>query len=128
MTGIEVVVYDERWPVWFENCPQRYEAALSEVSYLSIEHVGSTSVPGLAAKPIIDIDIVVERDDVAAAIGALEAIGYESLGEMGITDRWAVRAPADSIRDQHLRRRGRIDRAAESPRRARHAADRRSSP
>ena len=98
VTAIEVVGYDERWPAWFEELRARYEAALEDVAVSSIEHVGSTSVPGLAAKPVIDIDIVVERDDVAAAVGALEAIGYVSLGEMGIADRWAVRAPVDSVR------------------------------
>ena len=95
---IEVVAYDERWPVWFGQLRERYEAALADVSYVSIEHVGSTSVPGLAAKPVIDVDIVVDRDGVTAAIDALVAIGYESRGEMGIVDRWATRAPADSIR------------------------------
>lgn len=62
---------------------------------ISIEHVGSTAVPGLAAKPVIDIDIVVTRPDVAAALAAMERIGFEPAGERGIADRWSLEAPAD---------------------------------
>ncbi|MGB0112117.1 MAG: GrpB family protein [Ilumatobacteraceae bacterium] len=99
MTGaIEVVEYDPRWAAWFGELATLYTVALRAVPHLAIEHVGSTSVPGLAAKPVIDVDIVVERPHVEAAIGALEAIGYESRGEMGIVDRWAMGAPAGSIR------------------------------
>jgi GrpB-like predicted nucleotidyltransferase (UPF0157 family) len=65
---------------------------------VGIEHVGSTSVPGLAAKPIIDVDIVVPEAAVDAAISALAAIGYEPLGEMGIPRRWVCRAPDGEIR------------------------------
>jgi len=64
---------------------------------LAIEHVGSTSVPGLAAKPVIDLDIVVRADGVAGASAALECIGYTPLGEMGVPQRWAFGRPADSV-------------------------------
>ena len=94
---IDVVSYDARWPTWFAALEQRYRAAMQHVPVLAIEHVGSTSVPGLSAKPIIDVDIVVERAAVAAASAALEALGYVPLGELGIPERWAFRAPADGI-------------------------------
>ena len=94
---IEVVAYDHQWPAWFAALKQRYRTVLQHVPVLAIEHVGSTAVPGLAAKPIIDVDIVVERVDVAAASAALEALGYVPLGELGIPDRWAFRAPAGDI-------------------------------
>ena len=60
---------------------------------VAIEHVGSTAVEGLAAKPVIDVDIVVTAEHVAAASAALESIGYEPLGTVGIEDRWAFKAP-----------------------------------
>src|SRR4051812_38139502 len=61
-----------------------------------IEHVGSTAVPGLAAKPIIDIDVVVPSHSwVPAAIAALRAGGYEHEGDLGIAGREAFRSPAE---------------------------------
>jgi quercetin dioxygenase-like cupin family protein len=59
VTGeIEVVDYDARWPQWFETVYGRVWPAVDDLA-VRIDHVGSTAVPGLAAKPIIDIDIVV---------------------------------------------------------------------
>jgi GrpB-like predicted nucleotidyltransferase (UPF0157 family) len=60
-----------------------------------VEHVGSTSVPGLAAKPVVDVDIVVRVEQAPRAIEAMERDGFVSLGELGIPDRWALRAPSD---------------------------------
>ena len=74
------------------------ETALAGVPVVGIEHVGSTSVPGLAAKPIIDIDVIVDRSRVDEAASALEAVGYAPLGDMGIPDRYAFKAPNDAIR------------------------------
>ena len=94
--GIRVVPYDELWPSHFEELKRNYEEALIGVPVLSIEHVGSTSVPGLWAKPIIDIDIVVAGENYHAAISALENYGYGSMGDLGIEGRWAfdaVKAP-----------------------------------
>lgn len=92
---IEIVDYDPDWPARFETLRQLYENILTGVAILGIEHVGSTSVPGLAAKPLIDIDIVVTVDQVARAIEAMERAGFLSLGERGIPDRWALQAPSD---------------------------------
>ncbi len=63
-----------------------------------MEHVGSTAVPGLAAKPIIDIDVVADDEDVAAAVSALEAVGYVHRGDLGVADREAFTAPDDAPR------------------------------
>jgi len=67
-TGVtrDIVVsdYDPEWPHWFETVRRRVWPAVEDIA-LRIEHVGSTAVPGLAAKPIIDMDIVVaSKDDV----------------------------------------------------------------
>ncbi len=63
------------------------------MAFISIEHVGSTSVPGLAAKPVIDIDIVVEPTEVGAASSVLIELGFEPRGELGIPQRWAFWEP-----------------------------------
>lgn len=92
---ITVVDYDPVWPRTFEALRRRYEVALKGVTIVAIEHVGSTSVPGLAAKPVIDVDIVVAREYLAATIAAMELAGFRSLGERGIPDRWALDAPSE---------------------------------
>ncbi len=90
-----VVEYDPAWPQRFEQLRQEYAGAMASegVPVAAIEHVGSTSVPGLAAKPIIDCDIVVASQDVAAASQALMALGFTPLGELGIPLRWAFTEP-----------------------------------
>ncbi len=92
--SIEVVEHDPSWAQRFVELRGRYLDALAQVPVVSIEHVGSTAVPGLAAKPVIDIDIVVVRQHVDDAIAAMERIGFESRGELGIPDRWALAAPS----------------------------------
>ena len=61
---------------------------------VAIEHVGRTAVPGLAAKPIIDCDIVVTADRVASAAEVLAALGFQPEGELGIPQRWAFKEPS----------------------------------
>jgi GrpB-like predicted nucleotidyltransferase (UPF0157 family) len=93
---IVVVEYDPAWPQRFEQLRREYAAALAAagVPVVAIEHVGSTSVPGLAAKPVIDCDIVVAAPDVAAASQTLAGLGFQAEGELGIPQRWAFIAPA----------------------------------
>jgi len=92
---ITVVDYDPAWPRAFDELRLRYEVALGGVAIVAIEHVGSTSVPGLAAKPVIDVDIIVAREHLTDAIAAMELAGFRSLGERGIADRWALDAPSE---------------------------------
>ncbi|MFP2905159.1 GrpB family protein [Pyxidicoccus sp. 3LFB2] len=76
---IEVVPYDPAWPAAFEALAARLRAALGDVA-LCIEHVGSTSVPGLPAKPVIDIDLTVpDSRDEESYRPALEAAGLPVL-------------------------------------------------
>lgn len=96
---VEVHPYDSSWPAQFLEIRQRLEFLLSGVSYKSIEHVGSTSVPGLAAKPIIDVDIIVTRENVHPAITALVSKGhFIDMGELGIIDRWCLKDPLQDPR------------------------------
>jgi len=96
--SIVVVEYDPAWPLEFERIRAQLHVALADVPVEGIEHVGSTSVPGLAAKPIIDIDVIVVGEHVPAAIAAVVAAGYEYLGDLGIPDRHAFRAPTGATR------------------------------
>jgi GrpB-like predicted nucleotidyltransferase (UPF0157 family) len=96
LSGVIVVVeYDPAWPRRFGQLRQEYAQALAAagVPVVAIEHVGSTSVPGLAAKPVIDCDIVVAEPDVGAASQVLTGLGFTAEGELGIPQRWAFRPP-----------------------------------
>jgi GrpB-like predicted nucleotidyltransferase (UPF0157 family) len=85
-----VVTYDPAWPTRFDVIRSHLAPALADLD-VAIEHVGSTSVLGLVAKPIIDIDLVV-RDEQAVdtVIERLEAIGYEDEGDLGVPGREAL--------------------------------------
>src|ERR671937_1996365 len=73
---VELAEYDPEWPRLYEREAARIRAALGE-RVLRLEHVGSTSVPGLAAKPKIDVLLVVaDSADESAYVPALEAAGY----------------------------------------------------
>lgn len=74
---IRVVAYDPRWPATYARLATRIGDALGDAA-LSIEHVGSTAVPDLSAKAVIDIDLTVaDPTDEAAYVPALEGLGYD---------------------------------------------------
>ena len=83
-----IVGYDANWPVWFEQLRLRFDEALVGIPH-TIEHVGSTAIPGMAAKPIIDLDIVVEPGRLAETIERLSASGYVHEGDLGCPGREA---------------------------------------
>jgi len=89
---IVIVEYDHAWPGEFEWVRDRAAAALGDLP-VAIEHVGSTAVPGLAAKPGIDLVVIVEPDDLQRAIDGLEAIGYTHRGNLGVEGREAFSVP-----------------------------------
>jgi GrpB-like predicted nucleotidyltransferase (UPF0157 family) len=100
MPAVIVVAYDPAWPALFERIRASVWPAVHDLA-TAIEHVGSTSVPGLAAKPIVDLDVVVPTDRVPAVIDRLASLGYEHLGDLGIQGREAFRPPARSP-EHHL--------------------------
>ena len=74
---VRIAVYDLRWASMFEEARSEIVGRCGAL-VVAVEHIGSTSVPGLAAKPIIDIMAAVERlDDARALIDPLAAIGFE---------------------------------------------------
>ena len=98
---IEVVPWTPLWAEHFDRVAADLRSALAGVEIVGIEHVGSTSVPGLAAKPVLDIDVVVEREHLPSAISALVAAGYVHRGDLGMTDRESFRA-TDHIPRRHV--------------------------
>ncbi|MCI1982841.1 MAG: GrpB family protein [Oscillospiraceae bacterium] len=86
-----VVPYNEQWPKEFEKIKAEIFAALGQLT-VSIEHVGSTSVQGLWAKPVIDIDVVIpDNRFLPQVIDKLKNIGYHYEGNLGIEGREAFR-------------------------------------
>ena len=98
---IVIVNYDPRWPEKF----QEHAAILSRVlgsKALAIEHVGSTSVPGLAAKPVIDIMAPVRGlESSRPALAALEAVGYCYAPYKAEVEHWFCK-PSPEHRTHHL--------------------------
>ena len=87
--NIIVVPYNEKWPEEFEKIRERIATAVGDLT-LSIEHVGSTSVKGLWAKPIIDMDVIIKsRDDLSEIKKRLLKIDYHHEGNLGIEGREA---------------------------------------
>lgn len=93
---VEVGAADPGWGRQFERVAEDLAAVLRSVPVNAIEHVGSTSVPGLAAKPILDIDVLVMSQNIPAAIDALEVAGYTHQGDLGVSGREAFLAPANA--------------------------------
>ncbi len=83
--------YNPDWKAEFDRIKQVLHSRLRDFD-IDIQHVGSTSVPGLTAKPILDIDIIIKDKLLLAGITAgLEQAGYINRGEQGIPGRFAFR-------------------------------------
>jgi GrpB-like predicted nucleotidyltransferase (UPF0157 family) len=103
MKKIEVVPYDPSWPLLFVKEEETLKKALSGHS-LVLHHVGSTSVPGLCAKP--KIDIIGSVDEPEKVIEVLEKIGYEFKGEYNIPLHWGFAYRKEIEVNLHLYRPG----------------------
>jgi GrpB-like predicted nucleotidyltransferase (UPF0157 family) len=98
---VEVKAYDPGWPRTFQRIHARVWPAVQHAA-MSLEHVGSTSVPGLRAKPVVDACIVVaSRRDIPHVVKALARVGYVHRGDLGVPDREAFTPPA-SLPKHHL--------------------------
>jgi GrpB-like predicted nucleotidyltransferase (UPF0157 family) len=100
---LRLAPYDPAWPRRFAAEAARIRAALGELA-AAVEHVGSTAVPGLAGKPVLDVGIAVESEAAAdACIAPLAALGYAYRGPYGDDPRrrYYVR-DADGVRVAHL--------------------------
>jgi GrpB-like predicted nucleotidyltransferase (UPF0157 family) len=89
---VKVVDYQPDWPAQFRILCDSVWPLVADLA-IAIEHVGSTSVTGMAAKPVIDLDIVTRsRDEIPAVAMRLAQLGYRYLGNLGVEDREAFRA------------------------------------
>lgn len=86
-----VLPYDAAWQPAFEKIKGEIEEAIGDL-IIGIEHVGSTSVQGMSAKPCIDIDVIIEDHSAfSAVVEGLKEIGYIHEGDLGIKDREAFK-------------------------------------
>lgn len=94
MSRVEIEPYDPEWPRTFELIRDHIWPAV-QIAAMSLEHVGSTAVPGLSAKPVIDACIVVaSKRDIPHVVKRLASIGYVHRGDLGVPDRESFRHPA----------------------------------
>lgn len=99
---VVIVDYDPRWPGMFAEEKARIVDALAGLE-ITVEHVGSTAVPDLAAKPIIDIMVVVpDPAKGEKAIAPLTALGYKYRGELGIPGRFYFSKGSPRAHHLHL--------------------------
>lgn len=88
-THVKVLPYDPKWKEDFEKIKKELESVIGN-DILRIEHVGSTAVEGLSAKPCIDIDVVIKDESILdQIISQLKTIGYNHEGNLGIKGREA---------------------------------------
>ena len=100
---VVVVPYDKAWKNAFEEIKTEIEAEIGDL-IIGIEHVGSTSVEGMSAKPCIDIDVIIKDysvfDEIVRKLGV---IGYIHEGDLGIKDREAFKyADKSHLMTHHL--------------------------
>lgn len=98
---IVIAEYDPAWVAMFEELCTFVRPVVKD-HMIRIEHVGSTSVPGLAAKPIVDMDVVVRtEEDVRSIIRCLATLGYVHEGDLGVSGREAF-IPPSIVKWHHL--------------------------
>ena len=99
---VELVPHDPEWSLHANQEISRLQGGLS-FQIIGIYHIGSTSIPGIKAKPILDFVMEVENlDDVLNAIAEFEALGYINKGELGIPGRQFFSKDTDGERSHHL--------------------------
>ncbi|MCE5238847.1 GrpB family protein [bacterium] len=105
--SIIIVPYDPEWPRLFAELGARLRRALGPVA-LRIDHIGSTSIPGMAAKPVIDVVVSVASFEPLATIGApLEGLGFvHRASNPDLTKRYFREAPGERRTHIHVRRAG----------------------
>jgi GrpB-like predicted nucleotidyltransferase (UPF0157 family) len=101
---VRLSAYNPEWPALFAAEADRIRSALRPRA--AVEHIGSTSVTGLLAKPIIDIMLGVNPQDVDEVRQDLSSLGYEDMGEAGVPGRLYFRRRAEHDFNVHLVQRG----------------------
>lgn len=96
-----VVPYDPLWPVQFEALSDRIKSHCG-LLLITIHHVGSTAVPGLWAKPVLDIDLEILPEMFELVKAQLAALGYTHEGNLGIEGREAFKTSSSDLPKHHL--------------------------
>jgi GrpB-like predicted nucleotidyltransferase (UPF0157 family) len=99
---VEVTAYEPTWPELLEAEAGRLKAALGKI-VIAIHHIGSTAIPGMAAKPIIDI--LMEVDDIELMDGynpVMQGLGYIPKGENGIAGRRFFIKGSETVHSHHV--------------------------
>lgn len=102
--SVRLVAHQEEWKTLFEREEKLLRSALGDYA-AAIEHIGSTAIPGIVAKPIIDILVGVGAGDLSAVekyLPRLAEIGYEYRGEAGIAGRRYFRKGTAALSTHHL--------------------------
>jgi GrpB-like predicted nucleotidyltransferase (UPF0157 family) len=100
--AVEIAAYDSAWPAAYERERALIAGALGDM-VAAIEHIGSTAVPGLGAKAILDIMVGVRTlAEGDRCIRPLERLGYEYRGEAGVPERLYFRKLTDGLRTHHI--------------------------
>jgi GrpB-like predicted nucleotidyltransferase (UPF0157 family) len=103
MSRVEVVPHNPRWRDAFEAEAGHVAAALGE-NVVAVHHIGSTAIPNIYAKPVVDL--LVEVRDLSEVDGrstAMESLGYEVMGEYGIPGRRYFRKDTrEGVRTHHI--------------------------
>jgi GrpB-like predicted nucleotidyltransferase (UPF0157 family) len=102
MRNIVVVPYNPAWPAMFQQEADKLSAVFGQAC-LAIHHIGSTAIPGMRAKPIIDImPVVPNLEQLETLTPAMIQLGYEPKGENGIPGRRYFVKGADDHRTHHV--------------------------
>jgi GrpB-like predicted nucleotidyltransferase (UPF0157 family) len=100
---VKLAEYNDGWPGMFEEEKGLLESALRDIGVADMQHVGSTSVPGMKSKPVIDIAVGVKRlSDGKRCIEPLEGIGYEYRGDAGVPGRHFFTKGTGESRTHHV--------------------------
>jgi len=103
---VSVSAYQASWSMEFTDEQQRITAAL-DIAFADLEHIGSTAVPGLSAKPVIDMMLGVSTfPPPPSLLRSVEQLGYESLGEAGVAGRLYFRMRNPRQMNLHVVRKG----------------------
>ena len=99
---VTLAPYDARWPETFEGERRRLCEAL-EIAPDSLEHIGSTAVPGMLAKPVVDLMLGVPTyPPLDALVSRLEILGYQDMGEAGVPERRYLRLRGQQAFNLHI--------------------------
>ncbi|MFD8087828.1 GrpB family protein [Kitasatospora sp. NPDC059722] len=99
---VHVVAYDPAWVELGSALVARVRGALRGLTACEVEHIGSTAVPGLDAKPVIDVQVGCVAGEFSVAVARVRELGFEHLGEAGVPGREYLRRRAGQAANVHV--------------------------